>query len=59
VKAMWKVKLKDSGYNYIEFNFENYCDVTEFICNALLANRNIQAIVTLESEYKAVEEGEE
>jgi hypothetical protein len=56
---MWKVRLKDVGYNTIEFNFENYYEATTFLCNALEANRNIQAIVTLEGEHKAVEEGEE
>lgn len=56
---MWKVRLKDNGYNNIEFNFENFYEASTFICDALEANRNIQAIVTLESEYKAVEEGDE
>lgn len=56
---MWKVSLKDSKYNNIEFNFEHFYEASTFICNALEANKNIQAIVTLEDENKAVEEGEE
>ena len=56
---MWKVRLKDNGYNNIEFNFEKFYEASTFICNALEANKNIQAIVTLEGENKAVEEGEE
>lgn len=56
---MWKVTLKDGGYNTIAFNFEDYNEATEFIYEALCANKNIQAIVTLVPEYMAVEEGEE
>lgn len=56
---MWKVTLKDAGYNNLQFNFGNFYEASTFICNALEANKNIQAIVTLEGENKAVEEGEE
>ena len=56
---MWKVTLKDGGYNTIEFNFEDYNEATEFIYEALGANKNIQAIVTLVPKNMLVEAGEE
>ena len=56
---MWKVILKDEGYNTLEFNFNKFGGATNFIHEALRTNKNVKVIITLENENKAVEEGEE
>lgn len=56
---MWKVKLEDTGYNKLVFNFEKFGGATNFIHEALRTNKNLKVTITLENENKAVEEGEE
>lgn len=55
---MWKVAL-EREFLKLEFIFSDIQDAYCFIDTALRANRTIKAIVTLEDENKAVEEGEE
>ena len=52
---MWKVTLKDTGYNVINFKFEKFGGATNFIHEALRTNRNLKVIITLEDENKVVE----
>ena len=54
---MWKVTLKDAGYNSIDFYFEKYGRATNFIHEALRSNKSLKVILTLEN--APVEEGEE
>lgn len=55
---MWKVEL-EREFLKLEFKFKDIEEVSCFVEAAIKGNRSVKAIVTLESEHKEVEAGEE
>ena len=56
---MWNVRLEDAKYNKINFTFECFGEAGDFVFQALSANKDIEASISIIDTNKAVEEGEE
>lgn len=59
---MWNVRLEDAKFNRINFTFECFGEAGDFVFQALSANKDIEASISIIDTNKlveAVEEGEE